>query len=866
VRVRGSALAVAALVSGLALAGDVRGQSTAEYVPQPARSEEFELSIRSIMRGPELVGEAPTGVQWSDDGEWVYFRWRPGGGEWDDEREQYRVRADGSGLERVADSELDSIGLIAGPGALSEDGRQKVVSAAGDLYLVDRRSLETRRLTDTRDAEIQPAFIPGEDAVLYRSGMNLFRLELDDGAIRQVTDIRGGNPPADQAEPEGHRAFLEEQQVELFEHIRRQKAREEEEEARREAVAEDGPEPLYISNGERVQGMEPSPDGSWVLVTAGREASSARRTMIPFWITESGYTEPRDVRTKVGDVGGRTRLGLLDTATGESVWLDPDPDAPAADRDGEPSEPARAASTDGEAEGSDREWSASARGWNEVGTHALVYHRSGDDTEWVLSALEGATGERTILARHRDEAWVGGPCGFGCVGWLPDEEGEGAGTVYYVSEETGYAHVYLVNADGTGRRALTSGEWEVLDLELAPDEERFFVTTNEGSPFDQHIGWLEFDGERTYLSAGIGRYEGTLSPDGERIAVVHDVANRPPELYLAEVDELEDAAEAAAEAYSRAAAGGVSMAGQAQSVNAPMIEAMTRVTDSPVEEWAAFPWIHPEIVRFPARDGVEVPARIYRPEDVGGTPNGAAVVFVHGAGYLHNVHNYWSSYYREYMFHHLLAAQGYTVLDIDYRGSAGYGSEWRTAIYRFMGGKDLTDQEDGARWLVANEGIDADRIGIYGGSYGGFITLMALFTADDTFKAGAALRSVTDWAHYNDGYTSNILNDPQEDLEAYLRSSPIYHVENFRADQHLLILHGMVDTNVHFSDVVRYAQRLIELGKENWEFAVYPVENHGFVEPSSWTDEYRRIFELFERTISEPGCTEGGGLCAVPGR
>jgi len=842
-----------------------QASGTADYVPTPARGEAFDLSIGNVMRGTELVGEAPNNIRWSHDGEWLYFRWRPGGGEWDDSRKQYRVRADGSGLEQVPEAEADSVGLITGNGALSEDGRHTIVSSDGDLYLVDRRSREVRRLTETRQNESGASFIPGDDAVLYRSGQNLFRLELESGSIRQITDIRSGNRPSEEAEAEGHRAFLEEQQEELFEHIRRRKAREEEEEAREEAVAGDEPEPLYIPSGERLQGLSASPDGSYVLVGTVRPPASARRTSVPFWITESGYTEPRDVRTKVGDTPGRSRLGLLDSETGESTWLDADPDAEPDDGNG----PQAGANGNG---GSDREWSASARGWNEAGTQALVYHRSGDDTEWALSTVEAATGERTVVARHQDEAWVGGPCGFGCVGWLPGEDDDDQGTVYYVSEESGYAHVYLVNADGTGTRALTSGDWEVLDLELSPDEERFFVTTNEGSPFNQHIGWLEFDGERTYLSAGIGRYRGTLSPDGERLAMVHDVANHPPELFVAEVDDLEDAADEVRESSEDGAdtamggTAGVSMAERAAAVNAPMMEAMTRVTDSPTQEWAAFPWTHPEIVRFSARDGVRVPARIYRPEDVGGSPNGAAVVFVHGAGYLHNVHNYWSSYYREYMFHHLLAAQGYTVLDIDYRGSAGYGSEWRTAVYRFMGGKDLSDQEDGARWLVANEGIDADRIGIYGGSYGGFITLMALTTGDQLFTSGAALRSVTDWAHYNDGYTSNILNDPQEDREAYVRSSPIYHVENFRADQHMLILHGMVDTNVHFSDVVRYAQRLIELGKENWEFAVYPVENHGFVEPTSWTDEYRRIFELFERTISEPGCTEGGGLCAVPGR
>jgi dipeptidyl aminopeptidase/acylaminoacyl peptidase len=199
------------------------------------------------------------------------------------------------------------------------------------------------------------------------------------------------------------------------------------------------------------------------------------------------------------------------------------------------------------------------------------------------------------------------------------------------------------------------------------------------------------------------------------------------------------------------------------------------------------------------------------------------------------------------MFNHFLAANGYTVLDVDYRGSAGYGRDWRTGIYRWMGGKDLSDQVDGVSYLVNNEGVDPSRVGLYGGSYGGFITLMALFTEPDVFTSGAALRSVTDWAHYNHGYTSRILNLPHEDEEAYEKSSPIYFAEGFKG--HLLIAHGMVDTNVHFSDVVRLAQRLIELGKENWEMAVYPVESHGFVEPTSWTDEYRRIFELFESTI-----------------
>ncbi len=783
--------------------GPVAAQ-VADFVPAPARGSDFELSIRNIMRGPELVGDPPSGLTWTDDGEWLYFRWRPGGGAWHEQSEWWRVAAGGGEPERVDDALAEASAVARSGGDISADGRWKVTSVGGDLYLVDLRNGNERRLTETRDGEVAPRFTTDDSAIIYRQGDNLYRMNLADGAIRQITDIRSGSPPRDGSEPSAQRQFLIDQQEELFEHIRIEAEARRAAQARRDSIAAAGPQPFYVPNGERLAGLTPSPTGEYVVVSVARSAQGTQGTMVPDWVTASGYTEPINVRTKVGDASGSSRLALLETATGEATWLEVAPEGSQSRADGRVGD------------------------WNDAGTHLMIWSRTEDNKQWFLYVLEAATGQMTLLDQLRDEAWVGGPCGF-CRGWFP-----GTNTIWYSSEETGYAHLYRIEADGTGKRALTQGTWEVLGATIPEGADRFLVTTNEGSPYNQHVGWLDFDGGAIdYLTEGDGLWSATLSPDRRRVAWVHSVANRPPEVFLGD-------ARRGAE--------------------------VTQVTHSPTAEWLAHDWILPEIVEFPAEDGVQVPARIYRPSDMGATPNGAAVIFVHGAGYLHNVHNYWSTYYREYMFHHLLAAQGYTVLDIDYRGSAGYGRDWRTAIYRWMGGKDLSDQVDGARYLVANEGIDADRIGLYGGSYGGFITLMALFTAGDTFKAGAALRSVTDWAHYNHGYTSNILNQPQDDDEAYRRSSPIYFAEGFGPDQHLLIPHGMVDTNVHFSDVVRLAQRLIELGKENWEMAVYPVENHGFVEPSSWTDEYRRIFELFERTISAPGCTANGGLCAVPSR
>jgi dipeptidyl aminopeptidase/acylaminoacyl peptidase len=195
------------------------------------------------------------------------------------------------------------------------------------------------------------------------------------------------------------------------------------------------------------------------------------------------------------------------------------------------------------------------------------------------------------------------------------------------------------------------------------------------------------------------------------------------------------------------------------------------------------------------------------------------------------------------MFHTLLTRHGYLVLDMDYRGSRGYGRDWRTAIYRDMGGPELEDLADGVAWLVERHGVDPRRLGVYGGSYGGFLTFMALFKRPELFACGAALRPVTDWAHYNHPYTSNILNTPELDPEAYERSSPIELAAGLARP--LLICSGMQDDNVLFQDTVRLAQRLIELGKEDWELAIYPIEAHGFVEPASWLDEYRRIFKLF---------------------
>ena len=743
------------------------------------------------MRGTEVFGREPQDVRWSADGQWIYFRWLPPGTSWKESLKPYRVRAVANATpETMTDASWDSSGALFGDGSLSIDGRWKAVSSQGDLYLLDMTKGTARRLTQTREAETSPQLSVDGRRVYFASGNNAYSIELDGGLIRQLSDIRTGPAPKADSTTDPQRRALEAEQRTLLEAIRDRIRDDSLAKARRTAREALQPKTLYLQEREKIAEVSISPNGRAMLVRTEIPTRDALEAKVPNYVTKSGYTEEIDSRTKVGDAQDGGRVAYVRLADGMVKWLRAIP----GDSVHTPAY-------------------VQVNGWSDDGSSALVMAQSADFKQRAISVVGADSGTTRTVDVLRDTAWVDGPCAR-CAGWY-----DGGRRVWFVSEADGWAHLYSTDARGGDRKQLTRGKWEVRDVALSPDKREFFLQTSETSPYEQHFWRMAIaGGTRTRITTRAGGHAVTPSPDGKLLADLFSTSNRPPELFV-----------------------------MANAPDAPM----SQLTTSPTREWLSFPWLDPAIVTIPATDGVAVPARIYRPSDVGAQPNGAAVVFVHGAGYLQNVTRTWSYYKREYMFHHLLASKGYVVLDLDYRGSAGYGRDWRTAIYRYMGGRDLMDQVDASRWLEKEMKIDPERIGIYGGSYGGFITLMALFTQPKRFGAGAALRSVTDWAHYNHEYTGEILNTPQSDTLAYRRSSPIYFAEGL--EDPLLIAHGMVDTNVHFQDMVRLAERLIELGKTDWEMAVYPVEDHSFIRPSSWTDEYRRIYELFDRTIARPG-------------
>ncbi|HEV7485329.1 MAG TPA: alpha/beta fold hydrolase [Thermoanaerobaculia bacterium] len=772
-----------------------------------AAAQQFDLSIDNIMRGPGLYGWTPEEVRWSPDGQHVYFSWKLYTDTLEHDRDTYVVNRDGSGLRKLSDDEKKDA-----PPANAQWTRDKhrgVYLDDADVYLWDSAAGKRRALTQTNDVESAPQFTFDETRVTFVRSNNVFAIDLANGSIAQLTNIvapddKGPNVTLwDDAAKKGtaSQEYIKAEERKLLDIVDRKAKKREEDEARRKR--EHPIKPFKLDKKQTVVNARLSPDGKTIVLVINNESDKAKKTIVPNYITEAVYTDTIPGREKVGDALLPTRVAVVSAMTGEVKWFDhglkPLPAAEpqkavtsaAAEEQGKGSEQ----KTEKSAEPKEREVNLRAPFWSEDGKHAFVVVRSSDNKDaWIMEFDPATAKGRTIVTMH-DDAWLRF-ADAQSFGWANND------TIYYLSEATGFMHLYEVPVSGGASKQLTSGKWEVDSVSLSDDKKSLYLTTSEESPFVRHLYRLPVaGGTSAKLTTMDGDNQAVVSPDGNSIANVYSYTNKPPELYVSG----------------------------------------KRVTASPAPEFANYKWLDVPIVRVPARDGVEVPARIYKPANWKG---GHAVIFVHGAGYLQNVNRFWSSYAHEYMFHHLLMSKGYLVLDIDYRGSRGYGRDWRTAIYRHMGGKDLEDNVDAARWLVKTYGVDPKRIGVYGGSYGGFITLMAMFTTPDVFAAGAALRPVTDWAAYNHGYTSNILNVPQNDAEAYRKSSPIYFAQGLKG--HLLICHGMVDTNVHFQDSVRLAQRLIELRKTNWEIAPYPVENHGFVEPTSWADEYKRILKLFD--------------------
>ncbi|MEW9797009.1 S9 family peptidase [Alteromonas sp. CYL-A6] len=780
----------------------------------PSTSDDT-ITLKQIMSDPQWLGRQPESMGWSLDGAHIVY---------ERERENSHLNdvyaASVSTPENATKVSLDKLHEYRfDEKVTSADGKYTAFKFEDSVY-VRMRDNAVVQLT-RGGAPLSNLTFMTDNRLMAQSGSKVVAINLTTGQREELVSWSFSEEPVAVKPANDYIAAEQQSLIAYIAKVRQQRQdAADDDEALARASHSVAPAPFYFDPNHQLVAASVSPNGQYAIVaTAEKTSWRDDSDIMPHYIQEDARIKSVPARRRVADAKPvNHELWLLDLATHTKQAL-PYTTLPGFNEDVLAEVKRENARAKGETYEVNRlprdiilmnswDWRESSIQWHNNGEQVAIMLEAWDNKDRWIATVDFE--KSALVSQHRlhDDAWIN--YSHNQFGWLNNSE-----RLFFVSEESGYAHLYLMTP-GQSARALTSGQFVTDNPTLTKDDQWLYFTANKTHPGVYEVYRVSIEsGEIQAMTSLNGITEYALSPDERHLLLSHSKVTRPAELYL-------KAAEPATEPK--------------------------KVTDTISEAFLAMPWAVPQVVAIPSSHTEQpIYARVYLPENYDQGEARRAVVFNHGAGYLQNAHLGWSGYFREFMFNSMLVQQGYVVIDMDYRASKGYGRDWRTAIYRQMGTPEVQDLQDGVNWLVENANVDRARIGTYGGSYGGFLTFMSMFTAPDLFKAGAALRPVTDWAHYNTGYTSNILNTPDVDPIAFERSSPIYFAEGLK--NALLINAPMVDDNVFFQDSVRLVQRLIELEKENFETAIYPVEPHGFVQPSSWLDEYRRIYKLFETNL-----------------
>jgi dipeptidyl aminopeptidase/acylaminoacyl peptidase len=779
------------------------------------------ISLEKIMADPDWIGPPVMRPYWSADAKAVYYSLKREGSPIIDLHRIMLAGGKDEVVEGAAMADAD------GPPVYDHAGKRAAFVRNHDIFVRDLTSGRLTQITRTPQSERAPRFSADGRLLTFRVDNEWFVHDFGSGLTAPAAVVKAekdpnGLPAADD---------LRDMQLRIFSTLKKLHDDSETSRTHDEAARKADPTrtalPFYLGEDVRIVSTELSPDARWLIViTESKSHAKGREGQLTRYVTESGYEDFEKERLRVGRNPPAPQSLLLLNLVEHTVHalaqdilpgIYDDPLRAVREENAKALAPTAAAhvatGTEKKARGiwvvsDQREEASGGVAWSaDAGAVAIEIYSIDHKDRWLASV---DLANSVLVPQHRltDAAWI--DRSFNDFGWLNDDR-----TLWYESEESGYAHLYTKAPKGQAR-PLTQGQFEVSSPQLSADGRWFYALTNAAAPYSYDAYRVPSSGgplQRLTHLQGVEKAE--LDQSGKQLLLSHSSPYLRTQIAVARADGTGSPRE---------------------------------LTDTRSSDYKSIAWIEPEIVKIPSTHfGGVVYAKLYRDPAASAAAKKPAVLFIHGAGYTQDVHLRYSYYFREQMFHNLLAHQGYVVLDMDYRASAGYGRDWRTAIYRQMGHPELEDLLDGKTWLLREKSVDPKRVGIYGGSYGGFMTLMALFRAPGEFAAGAALRPVTDWMQYDHGYTSGILNDPQVDPIAYARSSPIEFAAGLQ--DALLICHGVIDDNVLFEDSMRLYQRLIELHKDNFTLSPYALDRHGFTNADSWLDEYKRIYRLFEANL-----------------
>ena len=461
-----------------------------------------------------------------------------------------------------------------------------------------------------------------------------------------------------------------------------------------------------------------------------------------------------------------------------------------------------------------------------IDARRLAFERLSPDFKRITVHVADVAGTVKVVREHVDDKFWSIPGGAGPSA-QPSPDGK---WIAFLSDRDGWDHLYVMPAAGGDAVQITRGKFEVWRPSWSHDSTRIAFDANRTeNPGIRHVGVATIGADPSKAAvAMITSGRGTniapeWSPDDRRLVYQHTDSQNSADLFVVE-----------------AAAGGKTV----------------RLSDSmpPVDKSR---FVEPQYVHYPGPDGQQVPGWLYVPPTLDKSRKNPAIVWIHGDGVNQN-YDGWHvqrNYAVYSSFHQYLLQKGYVVFAPDYRGSIGYGRAWRQGVHMDVGGKDAKDAWMGANYLRTLSYVDADRIGVWGLSYGGFFTLIAMTDQPTLFRAGVDVAGVVDYAMYYEdpyhgGWTQSRIGTPEQNPEVYKQASPFSHVD--RLQRPLLILHGTSDVNVPYLHSVRLADELLKKGKGAlFDFVTYPGEFHYFTRAHVLGDAWRRVDAFFDQHLRQ---------------
>jgi dipeptidyl-peptidase-4 len=655
----------------------------------------------------------------------------------------------------------------------------------------EERDRRERQRTAALSGILEYSFAPSGRALLFPLGGDLYYYDLAKPtaqALSKITNSQGFATDASVAPKGGYVAYVRDQNLFAYDLTKHKE----------KALTKDGHGPIKNGMAEFVAQEEMDRSTGYWWAPDDEHIAFARVDETPVKLTQRFEIAADNVATfaqRYSAAGGANvsiRLGVINVRSGATTWIDlgPDPDIYLA-----------------------------RVNWLPDGKTIAIQRESRDQRRLDLLFADIATGKTRLVLTETSDSWID----------LNDELTflNKAREFVWVSARDGFPHLYLYDYDGRLLRRLTSGAWSVDDFRgraiKAVDEEHrlMYFTATAKSPVERHLYSVSLDSEDPSKLNRITREDGlhsiVMSPDGSSYVDTFNSIDQPPQVSL-------HASDGALTTY--------------------LIE--NRLNElHPDAPYAADNSV-PEFGTLAAADGQQLHYRLFKPLHFDPKKRYPAIVDVYGGPGVQRVLNSWSGS----SFTQILTRAGYVVFQLDNRGTAFRGRAFQSPIHGKLGEVEVADQVVGARWLASQAFVDRSRVGVWGWSYGGYMTLMLMFKAPELFRAGVSGAPVTDWTLYDTHYTERYLNKPQDNSAGYEASSALPYAKALQGK--LLIVHGMADDNVLFLNSTKIFRRLQDLGKP-FDVMVYPGGKHGLIRQHDGRHAYATILRFFsENTRGEP--------------